>query len=400
MFLYKLNSYILFLLFVSATFSVPISHFFGVKLYALFAAMFWISSLLVFIKEFPLKHNLRALVIVAFLIIFIPIIIVSSIMNGIYNSLLGTSLYVIYLIPITLLSSCSIYISNTNHTSLVKCNTMFAIVIGLFGYYQLHIDSTMFGMYSDGAFSSYEFWSVKRAASLLASIQVFSAYMLFSILAIFVFKPFSARPNLLFMLLIFLGGISGGSQTFFFLSTIMVLMFVFQTQKKPEIMMLSAFTVVLLFTSSNSFLNMDSLERVLKILTMGFDYFLGMNQERWSIWSGVIEETPFIFGNGIGSASVAVSGAERYNTESFILNAYYEGGIVLVLFYIILFLTLILNARISSFNKIIVGLVFFLYAVTVHVFFSVALIFPWIFLLAISSHQHDASPLIKTIAIK
>ena len=50
------------------------------------------------------------------------------------------------------------------------------------------------------------------------------------------------------------------------------------------------------------------------------------NAERIAAWARAFFDTPPLFGNGIGSASTLIGGAARYNTESFILNVYYEGG--------------------------------------------------------------------------
>ena len=125
---------------------------------------------------------------------------------------------------------------------------------------------------------------------------------------------------------------------------------------------------------------------------LGFSYLSEINDSRTDIWLSVLATSNPISGNGLGSANLLISGSDRFNTESYLLTIYYEGGLILLssfLAFFVLNLQQKINIKVkkSVIKKFSFFALFFLYAFTVNAYFSVSLAFIW--LLFVSAKKFD-----------
>ncbi len=367
----NMNSIFIFLIFLSPL-SFVINSFIGFNPLYFFLLLAYIFIGFKFFKEITkvkVEKNSSFFFVWVFFLVFV--LVLGAIQNGWYNSLISLIFYTLY----PLLIFTMIYFNNDvflDSKKIVLNNVFISTFIGLLAIYQLNFDSTIWGLYKSGQFKSYEFWSVKRAASILGSIQVYSTYMLYTIFSIYLYKPFKYPVfNDIFLLVLFLMGTTSGSQSFFVLSALILLL-----NFKKNLIYLFPLTLLFLSVNMDALKNFDSLQRVFNIFIYGFDYFAGMNSGRLGIWLESIYDTNFLHGNGLGSASLAVDGSDRHNTESYLINMYYEGGV----FFIISFLLVIFNIayRLKIKYSFIFIFIFIFNLFSVHSMFSVFLFFPWL----------------------
>jgi hypothetical protein len=234
-------------------------------------------------------------------------------------------------------------------------------------------------MYDNTAFADLESWGSRRSASLMDSIQVYSCYMSFSLWSVVFLSPFKRKfINFIFAIIIGIFGLSGGSQAFVLFLCLFVIM-------RAGINLLSivvAISILYIGGALDLFLdNGGPLARFSSLLNDGADFFSSLNSDRFDVWALVISLTNPIYGNGLGSSSVALSGGDRFNTESYFLNIYYEGGLIflvpfLLFFVQILYRNLLVNYEYRS-APYVFALMFLIYGFSVHVYYSVMLFFIW-----------------------
>lgn len=260
---------------------------------------------------------------------------------------------------------------------IASVNLWIALLAAIAGYYQLHFDKVIFGLYQGTSYQYLEYWGSPRAASLFYSPQVFSVYMVFSVmLHDCVFRSEKRFPGIVavvitaFALLagsltvvagiggyylvklvwswagfIFLrldakGGTSLGGLAVAVLAVAAIHMAV---TPNPAIQL---GTNTLPVAEQNSAggksavkprgtLQSTPFERVVSAAT-GKGRAADANTSRIEIWKATIRDTP-VLGNGIGSASTLIDGKNRRGTEAYVLSLYYQGGWILVAAFVVLF---------------------------------------------------------------
>lgn len=362
---------------------MPVSYFLGVKIYLLLAVIYVVLAIHSFISSINgTKINVTSLSLLLVSLSILYSVITSIFQTGLLNSLSAVALYLLYVLPLLLFVASGELIDKINFEFAFKLNVFLAIIVGLVAIYQLRYDPLVLGLYADSSYADFQYWSVKRAASFMGSIQVFGAYMSFSLLAIYAFPPFEKRINALISIAIYFLGLLSGSQLFFFISSIILISIMVNSLR-----IIDFFLVGVLFLFSILFLDIelpkfDSFDRLFSIFEQGSSHIDKLNEGRINIWLSTIENTPILSGNGLGTASLVVSGSGRYNAESYFLNIYYEGGIFLLTGFLFMFFYFIHRSKFD--NKWMLYFVYFSYGMSVHVFFSVALFLPWLILLRIN----------------
>lgn len=319
---------------------------------------------------------------VLFLAFWYVSLIFSLILGCIHNGISDSSISILFYILFPLLIFTIIFINGPKlnvEREIVLLNTFLALIIGCIGWYQIYYDPTLLGMYTNSEFSSFEFWSVKRAASILGSIQVYATYMSFTMLSLYLFKPFNNDAyNNASLFIIFILGLASGSQTFFILGLLLLIL-----NFKSKIVYILPLFLILIFSNLDIISNITAVERVINLLTGGASYIGERNSGRFDIWLDTINNTNFFYGNGLGSASLGVSDKLRYNSESYFLNMYYETGFLLPLSFSLLLFYIFSTLRFKV--AILFAVFYFSNFITVHTMFSVFLFFPWILVVLIYS---------------
>lgn len=385
----------LMLLVIFVTFSIPIEFFTNISFYPVFFLMFFFLALFIFFeglcKNFDSMYRYKV-VPVLFLVFYLfthLIAWVSGVLqNGILNSTLGLIGYIFYSLPVLMIIASGVRVKYIDRIIILNC--YFSLFVGAVAIYQILFDPLLFGIYVGTNYEAFDNWSVQRANSIMGSIQIYSAYMLFSALSVLNFRPFKESVNFIFVVFYFLAGALGGSQVSIFLGFLLIFVYAF-VSFSPRfkffffVVLIAVFSGLFIFPSDA--LEFGGFKRLSGLASGGVDLLMKLNESRLSIWSEAVRNSNFMSGNGLGSASILVSGAERYNTESFIFSAYYSGGFQLAFFYVILFLFLpyYLAKRKGPVIGFVNSVVFFSYALVVHVYFGVLLIIPWVILLGFSA---------------
>ena len=393
------------------TFSVLIKSLVGFNPYPIFLILFFVSALLFSLSKlyssvvFPYRlRSFPLFILIFYVFTHLTAWVSGFIQNGPIAATLGLIEYSVYSFIVLLLMTVRFQTKTLQKIIIFNCN--FALIVGGLGLYQFLFDPLLFGIYLNTDYEYFDSWGVKRVNSIMGSIQVYSAYMLFSILAIVNFRPFGAFTNFIYMVLILALGSLGGSQLFFVFGPFLIFFYLYRMIGNYFYIFFAflLFSAIFLFsTLPIDFTEFSTFKRFSDLMSGGGELLVKLNESRLSIWLQTVQDSNFFSGNGFGSASILVSGSERYNTESFIFSAYYAGGFQLAIFYSVFFLILPFYVSkdrgwlLASINSV----VYFSYALTVHVFFGILLILPWIILLkccSISVQDTEMSRSLKSFS--
>lgn len=278
--------------------------------------------------------------------------------------------------------------------SIVKVNTLIAFSGGFLALYQIVFDPLLFGLYSNSKYEDAESWSVLRASSIFYSSQVYAAYMIMSIVAYDIYlSKRKLFDGMLISTLIFFGFFSGSVG--FVLGVILyfgVRMLMLAPVKflKFSMIVLTSFYLITNVMISSDFIGKQSpIYRVATFYDSTGDSS-SANDERFRIWNQVINSNELIlFGNGVGSASSSVRGEGLITTESYFLNLYYEGGLILLMAFLFLLVQAIISFKKEILHFQVAFLVLFtFYAAIVHVFYAVNLPIVWLVLFGFTTHSN------------
>lgn len=273
---------------------------------------------------------------------------------------------------------------------IAKLNMIICVISGGMAFYQIFYDPILFGMYAGTKYEQAGSWGVLRASSLFYSTQVYAAYMACSIVMHDIFINRGRAIDWLFFVFAFSLGLLSGSTGFLFgLIIYFAFKFAFVSIKIfATVVIIAALSVGAIVKSGiiEEYLSqITPVYRIVKALDASEGKVVSAaNSERIDIWVDTIERNQLIFfGNGIGSASTLVSGTDTFSTESYVLNFYYEGGLLLFLAYMCLVFSLI-KFRYWTLIQYQVPFAFFFvsYGVFVHVFYAVNLPLVWVTLFA------------------
>ncbi len=380
-------TYLMLFFYFSSTLSLPIQYFLGVGLYKYAASFLLAYSAFAFIsanKKINLTAINRTNLGLLIYILFLFYGFISGLLNnGIIDAILGLVEYSFYALPLMLLLSAGL-IEYKNLIFITKINSYMAVLIGMIGVYQYFYDFLLFGIYNDTEFEELASWSVKRIPSIMISIQIYSAYMCLSAVGIWLVKPFEAKHNIIFIVLILSLGSLSGSQTIIFVALVMII-FGFASINWSEFIYAS--TLILIITvaayySSVDFMDIDPFLRIISVIDFdtALKFFGQINSSRFDIWMESILNTPILAGNGFGSASLLAHGSERFNTESYILQVYYETGLIgLILWFFSFGLNTMIKKPKEHLSKGIIALtIYIFFGFVVHVFFSINLFYTWL----------------------
>lgn len=363
-------------------FALPISHFTGVKTYQLVIISLCLSMIALFVQKLLSKEGFRPELMKSvnmnLFVAFIILGFVSGVFqNGLWKAILGSIEYLVVFGLFLFLAFLN-FPFRRYMSGLIVNLSMLAFIVGILGVYQYFIDSELFGMYSDTLFIDINSWTVKRVPSILGSIQVFAAFMTYVILLLFVFRPFREKINsIVILLLAVLGSFSG---SFLFYGSILMIFIGLILKNKKTI---TLFLIILLSLSILLFdeaqVTFGPIIRLFSIFNLGGE-FEASNSERFTIWSDVIRQTPFFYGNGFGQASMLVDGLDRFNTESYLFSIFYQTGILGTIFMVVLLANLIFSASrgLPLLSKIIILSIVGAYLLGVHVFYSIMMLPFWL----------------------
>lgn len=280
---------------------------------------------------------------------------------------------------------------------IAKLNMIICVISGGMAFYQMFYDPILFGMYAGTKYEQAGSWGVLRASSLFYSTQVYAAYMACSIVMHDIFLNRGRAIDWLFFVFAFSMGLLSGSTGFLFgLIIYFAFKFAFVSIKIfATVVIIAALSVGAIVKSGiieEHLSQITPVYRIVKALDASEGKVVSAaNSERIDIWSDTIEQNDlFLFGNGIGSASSLVSNSEKFTTESYVLNFYYEGGILLLLAYVV-FIFPLFNCKYKTMlrYKIPFMLFFVSYSAFVHVFYAVNLPLVWVMLLGLLCIQRS-----------
>jgi hypothetical protein len=249
--------------------------------------------------------------------------------------------------------------------------------------YQYFYDPVFWGMYAGTSLENFSGWAVPRSPSFFQSPQVFAAFVTFSvILADLTRRTPKMRPTLLMTITMAGGALSGSAA----MLVALVVYYGIKAIKRAPVLLITGALLAsfgylgLLFLRGVVAQSGSSSPLARMVAALGVGYLETGNHQRIGVWLEAIANSP-ILGNGIGSASTLVSGADRYNTESYWLALNYEGGIILVAAMLLVVLVVAKKAFSRGTIELKAAIVVFvMYAMVSHAFYASALPIVWVFL--------------------
>lgn len=236
--------------------------------------------------------------------------------------------------------------------TVASVNIWIALVAGAAAYYQLNFDSVLFGLYAGTSYETMDLWLAPRAASFFYSPQVYAAYMVLSVvLHDAVFRRRKSFPGIVPVLMVGFGLLSGSVSVAvcvaaYYLTKIVVCGWQrrsLRTAPSAGGLLLAVLAVGCLQVAFSLAPSLQRSEQQLspweRMASVGNEdgFAAEANSSRLEVWKGVIAGTNPLGGHGIGSASTLVDGKDRVTTESYVLSLYYEGGVVLIAAFTMLF---------------------------------------------------------------
>jgi hypothetical protein len=369
-------------------YALPINFLTGFKFYQLVILSLFFSVLALFVLKLVSNERfgigLMKSINLYLCSTFICIGFISGVFqNGFRDALLGSIEYLAIFGLFLFLAFLNFPFSRYLHGLIVHLSIA-AIVIGFLGIYQYFIDFDLFGLYSDTGFSNIELWTIKRVPSILGSIQVFSAFMTYVILLLYIFKPFRDKINTIIILLLMgLGSVSG---SFLYFGSILLILLGLIARN-----LITLITVIFIcgFICLTVIINLENIELtygpLLRLISIfnPVGEFNASNSARVSRWLDAVQQTPIFYGNGFGRASMLVEGPDRFNTESYLFSTYYQTGILGSFIIFVLFISLVVSATrgLPLFPKLIVLSIVGVYMLGVHVFHSIMMSPLWLLLI-------------------
>lgn len=368
-----MNRWPLVAFYVLATLQMPIGHFTGLPLH--WAA--WALCMVVVLAEAELAKTPACLFFMGYLAMLVLVAVHSTETIPLGSVSLASMSYL--LMP--LIFCCALIRDTRDKIRLIaKTNTALAVLVAAGAAYQLYVDPILFGLYADTSYEHIGRWAIPRASSLMGSPQVLSAYMAFSVIMFDAFGRTGRRRDFVVFVVTLVGALLSGSVAA--IAAIGGYFVVKSMVARPFMLVLWPVVGGLGFCvlwAVRTFGGIDPRSPVSRVLSI-VDGGLG-NSERIDRWLHAIDLTPFWWGNGIGSASTLVEGADRFNTESYFLNIYYEGGIVLLAGFCLILLRAA-STHVPGMNASKWGFLaaFVLTATVVHAFYATALPVVWVLL--------------------
>ena len=226
-----------------------------------------------------------------------------------------------------------------------------ALFISLLGFIQFFFSRTIFGFIPEISYFSIDFTedflvssgSIFRVRSILPSPQIFGLYTSLSFcLSTFLFKEKKIN-YLIISTPILLASLLSGQRI-----VILVYLVYFTVKalsKNKNILLslfqISFFVIIILFALNvvNDILIKSGMAstRLLDVFT-DFSSVIDYEQNsRWTRWAELIKNTNPLLGNGIGYTFPSEDGSRIVTTESYLVQLYFEGGLLLLASFIGLF---------------------------------------------------------------
>lgn len=378
------SPYIVTFLFITA---YPIEFFSGFrKSHILFFAVAIVVQLFRFLK---LKERKIDLWFLFFFILLLSLVILSAIRNeqilvpfiGFFNYL-GLLLYwVLYL---------RVEKEGFRIDAYINFLIFLALVVGVLGLYQYYFDISLFGMASqlNSYYKIENHVGYVRPSSIISSVQDYGLFMVSS-LALCVgsrgfLQKFPVSKKTVIFLLTWAAIICGNKSVFIGIALIFLFIVIRTPKRTLSFSMLFFVSSLLLFLLVNSG---SSLEIKVPFLDRFFEFasspgqFVKDESVRFNVYEKIIQSTNFFIGNGIGTAnSYAMNAvvANRKVTESFLLQLYWEGGVIFVISFFFLYLRAICNSfRCGKVEITLILLVNIIGIIFVQSFFSFAFFGIW-----------------------
>lgn len=335
------------------------------------------------------RHNIYVWIFIFFVVWFTTLTFLVSQIK--FTTILESSL-IYFLSPLFWILYFTKY-SDYDFLSFLKFSIYIAFALSIFGFIQFYFSKTIFGLipnneYFDIDFTSSQFvssGSTFRIRSILPSSQIFALFTSLSFcLSTIVFKNNKTRFYLISIPILFASLLSGQRIVILVIILFFVSKFVLQSKNNlrsifliilPIFLILLALRIIDLISTD---MGMAS-TRLMDIFN-NFSYIIDYEQNaRWSKWISLIKETNPLIGNGIGHTNQFINGTRIVTSESYIIQLYYEGGILLVGSFILLLFNSIQKTLIkklsSTYLPIIISL--FISLLSVHSFMNPIFIVYW-----------------------
>jgi hypothetical protein len=230
--------------------------------------------------------------------------------------------------------------SSFQYAEFIRVQIFFAVIVAFLGYLQNYGSRDLWGIIprirGDGYYEdmTYAF----RTSSILYSAQVFGLYCILNVIILIEYKSFFKKKYyFLILLFIFFAGLLSGNKS---VSVIFVfywlLKFLFKNKSKKVKYVIVGALFLTLTISVLAIYSSESVSRSISWITNSDQIRNNESNGRIKIYSNFFEKSNLFLGYGIGS-TVSVKGEESnyVTTESYFLQVFSEGGIVLLLFFLI-----------------------------------------------------------------
>jgi len=316
-------------------FSVPISAYTGIfPIYYIYSVLILIHYIVTY-KYKKVSFGNEVIGLIIYIFVFIFLFILEAAFNFLPDILTSAkSVLSLTWIPLFLILFFS-RINNFDLKKFIHFHIYLGLVISALGIVQYLFSRDLWGLiprirldafYEDKEFSY-------RASSILYSEQVFGLYCLLNAILVLEYKKIFKKNLFIFFFFIFIiSGLLSGNKSVTALLALYLIFKISFFNYKNRLLVLSQGIVFIVIAFV--FFSLIEDNTIIRSFTWLFDNksvsSTESNSGRLSVYNNILENTNVILGNGVGSTMP--SNNENYiNTESYYLQLYSEGGLVLLL---------------------------------------------------------------------
>lgn len=306
-----------------------------------------IFSLFLYIWFYRLKLSLSQVYIYLLIIYYLFLVLIFDFVSIVSHSLIPLFALVQYLIAPLFLFLFFEYYKNRKEklfNSFIYILIFLSIINSIGGIVQYHISSDLFGLITNNTYVEIKEHVTKRAISFLASPQAMGLFTALSFCLILIKIKNKFFKSLLLALTFYTGVLTGSK---IFILFVMVYIFLYSIKNILQLIL----SIILLF---GVFILLQSLgnETFNRLLMIGNTVNNIEEYGTFLIWVSFIfyetEFLQFLFGHGFGVITTAAQSFYSYqilngSAESFILQLYFETGIIGVCFFLYLYIKSIFN---------------------------------------------------------
>lgn len=245
-----------------------------------------------------------------------------------------------------------------NLRKFLNFSVFIALIISIFGFIQFFFSKTIFGLIPDISYYDIDFTqeslvssgSIFRVRSILPSSQIFGLYTALSFcLSTHLFKKKKIHLLTVTTPILFASLLSGQRIVILVYLVYFLLSILSQSRNIiKSIIKIFFFSIVIMFALDivNDILVSSGMAstRLLDVFT-DFSSVVDYEQSaRWTLWFDLIKNTNPILGNGIGYTFPLEDGTRVVTSESYIVQLYFEGGLLMLLSFLVLYYNSLKNS--------------------------------------------------------